>query len=54
MRNTGSGYTFFSSQVFPNRQFFDVDTPIEQVVCAGFNDVGRWLVLDDKEQLALF
>lgn len=54
VRNTGSGYTFFSSQVFPNRQFFDVDTPIEQVVCAGFNDVGRWLVLDDKEQLALF
>lgn len=54
VRNTGSGYTFFSSQVFPNRQFFDVGTPIEQVVCAGFNDVNRWLVPDDKEQLALF
>ena len=54
VRNTGNGYTFFSSQVFPNRQFFDVDTPIEQVVCAGFNAEGRWLVPDDKEQLALF
>ena len=54
VRNTGAGYTFFSSQVFPNRQFFDLDTPIEQVVCAGFNDVNRWLVPDDKEQLALF
>lgn len=45
---------FFSSQTFPNRQFFDVDTSIEQVVCAGFNAEGRWLVPDDKEQLALF
>lgn len=45
---------FFSSQTFPNRQFFDADTSIEQVVCAGFNAEGRWLVPDDKEQLALF
>ena len=54
VRNTGSGYTFFSSQVFPNRQFFDLGTSIEQVVCAGFNAEGRWLVPDDKEQLVLF
>lgn len=54
VRNTGNGFTFFSSQTFPNRQFFDVDTSIEQVVCAGFNAEGRWLVPDDKEQLALF
>lgn len=54
VRNTGDGFTFFSSQVFPNRQFFAGDTSIEQVVCAGFNAEGRWLVPDDKEQLALF
>lgn len=54
VRNTGNGFTFFSSQVFPNRQFFEADTPIEQIVCAGFNAEGRWLVPDDKEQLALF
>lgn len=54
VRNTGNGFTFFSSQTFPNRQFFDADTSIEQVVCAGFNAEGRWLVPDDKEQLALF
>lgn len=54
VRNTGAGYVFFSSQVFPNRQFFELGTPIEQVVCGGFNDVNRWLVPDDKEQLALF
>lgn len=54
VRNTGNGFTFFSSQVFPNRQFFEADTPIERVVCAGFNAEGRWLVPDDKEQLALF
>lgn len=54
VRNTGNGFTFFSSQVFPNRQFFEADTPIEQVICAGFNAEGRWLVPDDKEQLALF
>lgn len=54
VRNTGNGFTFFSSQTFPSRQFFEVDTPIEQVVCAGFNAEGRWLVPDDKEQLALF
>ena len=54
VRNTGSGFTFFSSQVFPNRQFFEADAPIEQIVCTGFNAEGRWLVPDDKEQLALF
>ena len=54
VRNTGNGFMFFSSQVFPNRQFFEADTPIEQIVCAGFNAEGRWLVPDDKEQLALF
>ena len=54
VRNTGNGFVFFSSQVFPNRQFFEADTPIEQIVCAGFNAEGRWLVPDDKEQLALF
>lgn len=54
VRGTGAGYVFFSSQVFPNRQFFEAGTPIEQVVCAGFNAEGRWLVPDDKEQLALF
>lgn len=54
VRNTGNGFMFFSSQTFPNRQFFEADTPIEQVVCAGFNAEGRWLVPDDKEQLALF
>lgn len=54
VRNTGNGFVFFSSQTFPNRQFFDADTPIEQIVCAGFNAEGRWLVPDDKEQLALF
>jgi hypothetical protein len=54
VRNTGNGFAFFSSQVFPNRQFFETDTPIEQIVCAGFNAEGRWLVPDDKEQLALF
>lgn len=54
VRNTGNGFTFFSSHTFPNRQFFEGDIPIEQVVCAGFNAEGRWLVPDDKEQLALF
>ena len=54
VRNTGDGFTFFSSQTFPNRQFFDAGTSIEQVVCAGFNAEGRWLVPDDKEQLSLF
>lgn len=54
VRNTNNGFVFFSSQVFPNRQFFDGDTSIERVVCAGFNDENRWLVPDDKEQLALF
>lgn len=54
VRNTGDGFTFFSSQVSPNRQFFDADTSIEQVVCAGFNVEGYWLVPDDKEQMALF
>ena len=54
VRNTGNGFTFFSSQTFPNRQFFDIDTPIEQVVCAGFNVEGRWLVPEDEEQLTLF
>ena len=54
VRNTGGGFMFFSSQAFPNRQFFEADVPIEQIVCAGFNAEGRWLVPDDKEQLALF
>ena len=54
VRNNGSGYTFFSSQVFPNRQYFDAEVPVERVVCAGLSDVNRWLVPDDKEQLALF
>ena len=54
VRNTGNGFMFFSSQTFPNRQFFEADTPIEQIVCAGFNAEGRWLVPDDKEQLVLF
>ena len=54
VRNTGSGYTFFSSQVFPNRQFFELDTPIERVVCSGLTNESRWLVPDDKVQLVLF
>ena len=54
VRNTGEGFTFFSSQAKPNRQYFDLDTPIEDVVCSGFTDTNRWVVPDDKEQLALF
>ena len=54
VRNTGSGFVFFSSQANPNRQFYGYDMSVEQVVCAGFNDADRWLVPDDKEQLALF
>lgn len=55
VRNNGDGFTFFSSQTKPARQYFDLNTPIEQVVCAGFNAEGRWLLPDDdEEQLALF
>ena len=54
VRHTGSGFTFFSSQAKSNRQFYGDDMSVEQVVCAGFSDENRWLVPDDKEQLALF
>lgn len=54
VRNNGDGFTFFSSQTNPARQYFDLNTSIEQVVCAGFNAEGRWLVPDSEEQLALF
>lgn len=54
VRNNGDGFTFFSSQTSPARQYFDSDMSIEQVVCAGFNAEGRWLAPEDDEQLALF
>ena len=54
VRVTAEGFTFFSSCTVPARQCFGSDMSIEQVVCAGFNAEGRWLVPDDKEQLALF
>lgn len=54
VRNNGDGFTFFSSQTNPARQYFDLNTSIEQIVCAGFNAEGRWLVPDNEEQLALF
>lgn len=54
VRNNGDGFTFFSSQTTPARMYFGVDTSIEQIVCAGFNAEGRWLVPENKEQLALF
>lgn len=54
VRDTGDGFTFVSSQTVPSRQYFDGDMSIEQVVCAGFNADGRWLVPEDEEQLALF
>lgn len=54
VRNDGSVYTFFSSQTYPNRQFFSLDTPIENVICSGFTNENHWLVPDDKEQPSLF
>lgn len=54
VRRVEDGYVFFSSQVSPNRQYFDGDNSIAKVVCMGFTDVNRLLVPDDKEQLALF